>query len=41
MGEAEGWDPLVEQGNGEDLVYEVEHILDSRGKGDKEEFLVK
>ena len=41
MGEAEGWDPLVEQGNGEDPVYEVEHILDSRGKGDKEEFLVK
>ena len=41
MGEAEGWEPLADQANGEDPVYEVENILDSRGKGPTEEFLVK
>lgn len=36
-----GWEPAKEAESDEDPVFEVEHILDPRGAGDKEEFLVQ
>ncbi|KAL8441252.1 hypothetical protein Emag_007331 [Eimeria magna] len=41
MLEPAGWQPAEEAAEDEDPVFEVEHLLNSRGSGKEEEFLVK
>lgn len=41
MRQVEGWDPVVAAAEGEDATYEVEHILDVRGEGPQQEYLVQ
>ncbi|CDJ52824.1 hypothetical protein, conserved [Eimeria brunetti] len=41
MLEPEGWDPIQGEPQASEAEYEVEHLLDNRGEGRNEEFLVK